>query len=129
MQSKISVIDDEEQVRNTIRMQLSGLDHEISEASDGGEGMALLNASNHRLTVDAIICDLRMPKIDGHEAIAYFRREYPKIPILVLTGFPDVNMATEFMKQGVVDYIVKPVEKEKLVEAVEKAVRERTLFP
>ena len=59
----------------------------------------------------------------------YCRREYPKIPILVLTGFPDVNMATEFMKQGVVDYIVKPVEKEKLIEAVEKAVRERALFP
>lgn len=129
MQSKVLVIDDEEQVRKTIRLQLSGTGHEILEAADGGEGIELLNSGDNRLTVDVIICDIRMPKIGGQEAIEYFRREYSKTPLIVLTGYPDVQMATEFLKAGVADYIVKPVEKEKLVEAVEKAIRERSLFP
>ncbi len=69
-----------------------------------------------------------MPKINGIEAIAYFRREYPATPVIVLTGFPDTNLAVDFMKDGVIEYLVKPVEKEKLIEAVTKAARARTLF-
>jgi two-component system chemotaxis response regulator CheY len=69
-----------------------------------------------------------MPKINGVEAVAYFRREYPSIPVIVLTGYPDAKLATDFLKEGVVEYLVKPVEKEKLVEAVKNAVSQRTLF-
>ena len=67
-----------------------------------------------------------MPNVNGVEAIAYFRREYPHIPVIVLTGYPDVKLAVEFMKEGVVEYLVKPVEKEKLVETIMKAVDQRT---
>ena len=62
------------------------------------------------------------------EAVAYFRREYASIPVIVLTGYPDVNLAVDFMKEGVVDYLVKPVKKEKLIEVVTKAARQRALF-
>jgi two-component system chemotaxis response regulator CheY len=79
------------------------------------------------LTIDAAICDIRMPKINGVEAIGYFRKEYPSVPIIVITGFPDTNLAVSLMKKGVKDYLVKPVEKEKLLAAVKKAVSERAL--
>ncbi len=127
MLHKILVVDDEEQVRKTIRLQLKGMDYEVIEAEDGEKAIELLNAEN-TLVVDAIICDVRMPKINGVEAVAYFRREYPSIPVIVLTGYPDVNLAVDFMKEGVVEYLVKPVEKEKLIETVTKAARQRTLF-
>ena len=68
-----------------------------------------------------------MPNINGVEAIAYFRREYPSIPVIVLTGYPDVKLAVDFMKEGVVEYLVKPVEKTKLVDVITKAISERTL--
>ena len=112
---KILIVDDEEQVRKTIRLQLSATEYEIIEAADGEEAIELLNDEN-TLLIDAIICDVRMPKINGVEAVAYFRREYPSIPVIVLTGYPDVNLAVEFLKEGVVEYLVKPVEKEKLIE-------------
>jgi two-component system chemotaxis response regulator CheY len=80
------------------------------------------------LEVDVIICDVRMPKVNGIEAVAYFRENYASIPIIVLTGYPDVQLAVDFMKGGVVDYLVKPVEKAKLVETVTKAARQRTIF-
>jgi two-component system, chemotaxis family, chemotaxis protein CheY len=125
MQHKILVVDDEEEVRNTIKLQLKGTGLEVVEAEDGKKGIETLDAEN-ALTVDAILCDVRMPTINGVEAIAYFRREYPSIPVIVLTGYPDVKLAVEFMKEGVVEYLVKPVEKEKLIETVMKAIQRRS---
>ncbi len=123
----VLVIDDEQEVRDVIRLQLSGTRYELLEAEDGEQGIELLD--KNALTVDVIICDVRMPKINGVEAVRYFRREkYPFTPIIVLTGYPDVNLAVEFMKQGAVEYLVKPVEKEQLIDAVEKAAAKRRLF-
>ena len=124
MKHKILIVDDEEQVRQTIRLQLKDTGLEIIEAEDGEQGIEILDNEN-ALIIDAIICDVRMPKINGVEAVHYFRKEYPAIPVIVLTGFPDVKLATEFLKEGVDDYLVKPVEKEKLIEAVTKAVSHR----
>ena len=126
MQHHILVVDDEADVRKVIRLQLKGTHFEVLEAEEGGRAIDLLN--DNALTVDVIICDVRMPKIGGVEAIAYFRKEYPSTPVIVLTGFPDINLAVEFLKEGVVEYLVKPVEKEKLIEAVEKAADKRVLF-
>jgi len=125
MLHKILVVDDEEEVRKTIRLQLKGTGLEVVEAEDGEKGIEVLDAENV-ITVDAILCDVRMPKINGVEAVAYFRREYPSIPVIVLTGYPDVKLAVDFMKEGVVEYLVKPVEKEKLVEVIMKAISQRT---
>ncbi len=127
MKHKILVVDDEAEIRKTIRLQLEGTIYEILEAEDGEQGIQILDNENI-LEVEVIICDVRMPKVNGIEAVAYFRANYPSIPIIVLTGYPDVHLAVDFMKSGVVDYLVKPVEKEKLVEAVRKAARQKTLF-
>ncbi len=127
MLHKVLIVDDEAPVRKTIRLQLSGTDYEVIEAEDGEKAIEVLDSEN-ALQLEVIICDVRMPKINGVEAVAYFRREYPSIPVIVLTGYPDVNLAVDFMKEGVVEYLVKPVEKEKLIETITKAARERTLF-
>ena len=126
MLHKILVVDDDEEVRKTIRLQLKGTGLEVIEAEDGKKGIEVLDAENVTI-VDAILCDVRMPNINGVEAISYFRREYPSIPVIVLTGYPDVKLAVDFMKQGVVEYLVKPVEKTKLVDVITKAISERTL--
>ncbi len=122
----ILVVDDDEEVREGILLQLSDTRFTILEAEDGEKAIERLN--DNALTVDAIICDVRMPKINGVEAVAYFRREFSGTPVIVLTGFPDLDLAVEFMKKGVVDYLVKPVEKAKLIETVERAASQRTLF-
>lgn len=128
MLHKVLVIDDEEVIRKTIRQQLDGIGFEIIEAEDGEKGIELLNTLDNPLTVDVIICDVRMPKINGIEAIAYFRQEYPSMPIIVLTGYPDVKLATDFLKLGVSEYLTKPVDKELLIEVVTRAAQQRKLF-
>ena len=126
MMHHVLIVDDEEDIRKVIRLQLSGTRYEILEAE--GAEQAIERLKDNALTVDVIICDVRMPKISGIEAVDYFRRNFPSTPVLMLTGFPDLNLAVEFMKKGVLDYLVKPVEKEKLIEAVDNAAKQRKIF-
>jgi|TARA_B100002003_G_scaffold101461_1_gene94342 two-component system chemotaxis response regulator CheY len=127
MKYKVLVIDDEAEIRKTIRLQLDGTIYEVLEAEGVEKAIELLEGEN-LLEVVTIICDVRIPKIDGVEAVAYFHKNCRSLPIIMLTGYPDVQLAIDFMKSGVVDYLVKPVEKDKLVEAVHKAARKFTLF-
>lgn len=69
MLHKVLVIDDEEVIRKTIRQQLDGIGFEIIEAEDGEKGIELLNTLDNPLTVDVVICDVRMPKINGIEPL------------------------------------------------------------
>ena len=65
-----------------------------------------------------------MPKVNGMETIAYFRQEFPSVPVIVLTGEPELAGATHLFKQGIVDYLAKPISPEKLTQVVHKAVRD-----
>ncbi|MGH7228336.1 MAG: response regulator [Nitrospiraceae bacterium] len=124
---RVMIVDDEPDIRKVVRMTLQKAGYDVLDAEDGEKAIEVISTGENRLMLDVIICDIRMPKINGVEAIAYFRKEYPRVPIIVLTGFPDVNMATSFLADGVVDYLVKPVEGEKLKAAVAKAMDQREI--
>ena len=68
-----------------------------------------------------------MPQINGLEAMEYFQREYPSVPLIVLTGFPEIEMATSLLERGITRYLVKPVEREKLLLAVANAFEQRRI--
>ena len=122
---RILVIDDESSVRTVVRMTLEKAGYDVLEAEDGEQAIEAINTGENRLVVDAVICDIRMPKINGIEAIDYFQREYPHVPLVILTGYPEIEMAVSFLRKGVADYLVKPVDMERLRDAVEKAMERR----
>lgn len=124
---RILVTDDEPDVRKLVKMVLTKAGYDVLEAEDGAKAIEVINTGENRLMLDVMICDIRMPKINGMEAIAYFRKEYPRVPLIVLTGFPDTEMATDLLRQGVTDYLVKPVEAERLKAAVARAMEMREL--
>jgi DNA-binding NtrC family response regulator len=119
---KIVVIDDEEDVREVLRMHLESAGYNVLEAEDGEAGIALIRSEDNMVNVGLILCDIRMPKVNGVECVDFFKREAPGIPVVMVTGYPDTEMATAFLKKGVKDYLVKPVEKEKLLGVVAKIV-------
>jgi two-component system, chemotaxis family, chemotaxis protein CheY len=123
---RILIVDDEESIRKALRLTLSKAGYDVVEAADGAKGIEAIGAGDNPLMVDVIICDIRMPKINGLEAIAFFRQQYPSVPVLVLTGYPDIQLTTNLLKQGVVDYLVKPAEKDVLMAAVERGMEYRT---
>ena len=124
---RVLVVDDEADIRKVVRMTLQKAGYEVLEAENGEKAIEVINAGENRLLLDVIICDIRMPKVNGIEAIAYFRKNYPRVPLIVLTGFPDTDMATSLLREGVLDYMVKPVEGEKLKAAVARAMEQREL--
>ncbi len=119
---KILIIDDESDVREAIRMQLETANYNVLEAEDGEEAIKILRSENNMVNVGVILCDIRMPKVNGLECIQFFRQEAPGIPTVVVTAYPDPEMASDLMTRGVKDYLVKPVEKEKLLGVVGKLV-------
>ncbi|MDA2911106.1 response regulator [Nitrospiraceae bacterium AH_259_D15_M11_P09] len=125
---RVLVVDDEADLRKSIRLILTKAGYDVVEAEDGEQATQAIRSGENPLLVDAIICDLVMPKVSGMEAIAFFRSQFPGVPILVLTGHPNIENLNELYKKGVVDYLVKPIAPEKLLAAVEKAVSKRKLF-
>lgn len=127
-QGRILVVDDELSIRKPIRIALLQAGYEVVEATDGQEAIHALGDGDNPLLVDAILCDIRMPRINGIDAIQFFRSHYPSIPVIVLTGYPDCDLAVTLMKMGVRDYLVKPVAKQDLVRVLKGAVDTHTLF-
>jgi two-component system chemotaxis response regulator CheY len=124
---RILVVDDEPDIRKVVRMTLQKAGYDVLEAENGEKAIDIINTDENCVMLDVVVCDIRMPKINGVKAIAYFRKEYPRVPLIVLTGFPDTDMATSLMRDGVVDYLVKPVEGDKLKAAVARAMEQREI--
>ena len=122
---RVLVVDDEPSVRTVVRLTLEKAGYDVLEAENGEKAIEAINTGENRLVLDIVICDIRMPKINGIQAIDYFQREYPHVPLIVLTAYPETSMAVSFMRNGAADYLVKPVEAEKLKAAVAKAMERR----
>jgi two-component system chemotaxis response regulator CheY len=120
---RILIIDDEKKTRTVVKQFLVKANYEVIEAESGET--AIQKIKDNSLIVDAAICDIRLPQIDGTEAINYLQEEYPTLPLIVMTGCPDAPVAESLLKNGVRDYLVKPIGKESLLAAVDKAVLER----
>ncbi len=124
---RVLVVEDEPDVRRVIKRILTKAGYDVIEAEDGEKAIEAINEGENPVLLNVIISDIRMPKMNGIEAINYFQQQWPRVPIIVLTGIPDMEMAIGFLKKGVVDYLVKPVEPEKLTSTVAKALEQREL--
>ena len=124
---RVLVVDDEPFVRTIVRLSLEKAGYEVLEAENGETAIEALNTGENRLVLDVVICDIRMPKVNGVQAIEYFQREYPHVPVIVLTAYPETKMAVSFLRNGVADYLIKPVDAQKLRDAVAKAMERRQL--
>jgi CheY-like chemotaxis protein len=125
---RVLVVDDEAEVRRSVRLILSKAGYDVIEAEDGKAGINTLKSGDNPIAVDAIICDLEMPKMGGIEAIPNFLFQFPSCPIIVLSGSITLESATRLFKpgvlfkQGVGEFLSKPIDQERLLSAVNKAV-------
>jgi two-component system chemotaxis response regulator CheY len=121
----VLVVDDEPDVRKVVRMTLEKVGYDVVEAEDGEKAIEEIKKGEHSILLNLIITDIRMPNMNGIDVINYYRKEWPSVPLIVLTGFPDLEMATSMLQHGISDYLVKPVEAEKLRASVAKALAQR----
>jgi DNA-binding NtrC family response regulator len=127
LMGRVFIVDDDEHVRKTVGLVLRQGGYEILEAADGEEAIAVIQSSSTGFSVHAIICDIDLPKVNGHDLIAFIRAKLPTVPVIVLTGYPSVQGAASLFKQGVVDYLIKPAQAQTLLDAVRRAIGEQVL--
>lgn len=97
----------------------------VDTAFSAKEGRAKTNSRNY----DLIITDLRLPDSDGLALVSEFKASHPKIPIILMTGYSDVNTAVKAIKNGASDYISKPFNPEEVLLIVESALQTKTRMP
>jgi two-component system, NtrC family, response regulator HydG len=116
----ILLVDDEPQILVSSRLTLAGggIGNRIETLNDSRGVPAFLEREN----VAAIVLDLFMPHVTGLELLPLIVREHPGIPVIVMTALDEAGTAVEAMKAGAFDYLVKPVESERLVSTVKKAL-------
>lgn len=122
----ILVIDDEESILLSVDtiLQMAGWNNIIT-CSDSREAMALIE----QRPPSVVLLDLNMPHLNGEAIIEKLTSSHPRVPIIVITGRIDAETAVDCMKSGASDYIVKPVEEERLLAAVRKALRTSQVGP
>ncbi len=124
LRGRILIVEDEEQVRKPMRLHLTKAGYEVVEVANGAKAIEFLTTPSNANLIDIIICDIRMPFANGLEAIRYCLRHHPLIPLVVLTGYPDAELAGSLLEQGVRDYLVKPVTREELLAVLKRHIHE-----
>jgi len=125
---RILIIEDDQDIRGILKHQLEQGGHQVIEAKDGQEGIDLMKKGSNLLQVGLIITDIRMPKVNGVEAIDYIKANAPSIPIMVITGYPDTELAVNLLQKGVNEFLVKPVEKDTLLSKVSATLSSKQDF-
>lgn len=124
--SKILIIEDEEPIRRVLVRILTDEDSsfEIHEASDGKKGLDLIKNNSY----DLVLCDIKMPKVDGIELLQRTRKTNSTIPFIMLTGHGNIETAVESMKLGAYDFISKPPDLNRLINSVRNALEKKELI-
>ncbi len=121
--SQILIIDDERAIRKTLGEILSYEGYKVEEASDGEEGLKKFKEKSY----DVVLCDIKMPKLDGIEFLDKAREANPDIPIIMISGHGTIETAVEAVKKGAFDYISKPPDLNRLLITLRNAMDKTSL--
>lgn len=123
--SKILVIEDEAAIRRVLVKILNEENekYQIEEAENGASGMEMIRKSDY----DLVLCDIKMPKMDGVEVLQEARKTKPEIPFIMISGHGDLDTAVQTMRLGAFDYISKPPDLNRLLTTVRNALDRKQL--
>ncbi len=120
----VLLVDDESQALDSFEIALSsGNMNNFIRCQDSRDVISMLSKQE----VEVILLDLRMPCVSGEELLPTITRDFPEVPVIVITGADDIETAVNCMKAGAFDYMVKPVEKTRLITGVKRATELRAL--
>lgn len=123
MPNKILIIDDERAIRNIVKEILTNEGYVVDEAADGEEGLKKFTETNYAL----VLCDIKMPKLDGIEFLAKAIEHNADIPIIIISGHGNIETAVDAVKKGAYDYISKPPDLNRMLITIRNAMDKNVL--
>ena len=123
--SKILIIEDEEAIRRVLVKILTeeNKNYQVFEAGDGLAGIEAIKKADF----DLVLCDIKMPKMDGVEVLEAAKKIKPEIPIVMISGHGDLDTAVSTMRLGAYDYISKPPDLNRLLNTIRNALDRKEL--
>src|SRR5215831_20684563 len=123
MTERILIIDDEENIRQMIRLTLEAAGYEVGEAEDGIEAFAILGSDPEW---NVILLDQRLPVMEGTQVLRRIKVLAPFARVVMMTAFASVEIAVEAMKLGATDFLRKPMTPDVVRNAVSAAINQRS---
>ena len=117
MKPKILIVDDEVRMRRLFEINLSPK-YDVLTSGGGEEALEILKSGE----ITILITDLKMPGMNGMSLLQGVRRIYPDLPVIIMTAYGTVEGAVQAMKEGALDYILKPIKIEEMELLIEKAL-------
>jgi DNA-binding NtrC family response regulator len=123
--AKILIIEDESAIRRVLKKIISEENdaYEVEEAEDGLEGIEKIKSNDY----DLVLCDIKMPKMDGVEVLEKVKKIKPEVPMVMISGHGDLDTAVNTMRLGAFDYISKPPDLNRLLNTVRNALDRKEL--
>jgi len=121
--ARILIVDDEESIRITVSEIIKEGGHEVQTAEDVPKAFELMEVRDF----DVIVTDIIMPKVTGVELLRKVHETSPEIPIVMMTGEPEVRSASEAVRAGAFDYLSKPISRDAIMKVVRNAVEVKAL--
>lgn len=115
---RVLIVDDEKNYLLILQAILEDEGYEVTTINDPEMVLPFLEESE----VDVVITDMKMPKITGKELLQYIKKNYPRLPVLIMTAFGSIESAVEVMRQGAFDYITKPFANDELLLSLHNAM-------
>ncbi len=122
--SRILVIDDERSIRNTLKDILEYEKYDVDLAADGPQGLELIGKGDY----DIILCDIKMPGMDGIEVLEKIQSLSPDTPVVMISGHGNIDTAVESIKKGAYDFIEKPLDLNRLLITIRNAMDKSSLI-
>ncbi len=121
MKNKILIVDDEKLMRVSLEDKLTKEGYAVTSLSNAVEGVKLLQSTNF----DAVITDLRLPKMDGIDFLREIKKASPETVVIIMTAYGSIENAVTAMKEGAYDYVTKPFSLEELIVKLQKALKHK----
>ena len=121
---KILIIDDEPSIRSAVRMILKYENYVTAEAGTGADGVAAVEKDEE---LDAVLCDVKMPGMDGLEALATIKESRADLPVIMISGHGTVETAVEATRRGAFDFLEKPLDRDRLLLTIRNALGQSDL--
>jgi len=118
---RLLLVDDEEGFVSVLSKRMRKRGFAVSEANSGSKAIQILRKRDF----DVVVLDLKMEDMDGIEVLKIFKKIYPDMAVIMLTGHGSAQAAEEGIKCGAFDYLTKPCELDELIQKIREAVRER----